>query len=120
MSDLANLLDESAGAVRPLKILETIAVLDVALEALHLFGIPAVSQCDTGIQLPDDVDDDDADLLLAILRLAELRFPMPGSPRAEDLEAAQALASSESANLSSAAARPQDAVVDPAEPTNPA
>ena len=120
MSDLAKLLDESAGAVRPLKILEPTAARDVALEALHLFGIPAVSQGESGIHYPDDVDEDDADLVLAIVRLAELRFPIPGNPRADDLEAAKRLDSSESATVPRAPSGPRAAPVDPEEPTNPA
>lgn len=85
MSERA-LLNETTGSVRPLRVVEPQDVRDLCLQALTLFGIPAVPRGNTGIDFPDDLDDRDADLQHAVLRLVELRFPTLGDPRSALVE----------------------------------
>lgn len=85
MSERA-LLNETTGSVRPLRVVEPQDVRDLCLQALTLFGIPAVPRGNTAIDFPDDLDDRDADLQHAVLRLVELRFPTLGDPRSALVE----------------------------------
>lgn len=85
MSEHAALLDEEAGTVRPLRVVDPTEARDIALALLQIFEVPAVAKGDDGITFPDELDERDSDLQHAILRLSDLRFPLSGSPRARAL-----------------------------------